>query len=76
MVMGIVEDERCFSNLGLMKNNFRNILTTHLDLAIKMFTQTFFIFDTFQFVIVMNVWNVAKSHHIVTRHSSFVVTNV
>jgi hypothetical protein len=24
----------------------------------------------------MNVWNVAKSHHIVTRHSSFVVTNV
>jgi hypothetical protein len=65
MVMGTIEDERCFSNLGLMKNNLRNILTTHLDLVIKNFTQKFFTFETFPFVVIMNVLNVAKSRHIV-----------
>jgi hypothetical protein len=67
MVMGSVDDERCFSNLGLMKNNFRNIVTTHLDLVVKMFAQKFFTFDTFPFVVIMNVWNVAKSRHIVAK---------
>ncbi len=65
MVMGNVEDEKCFSNLGLMKNNFRNILTTHLDLVVKMFAQKFFTFDTFPFAVEINVWNVAKSRHII-----------
>ncbi len=64
MVMGNVEEDKCFSNLGLMKNNLKNILTTHLDLVSKMFVQKFFTFDTFPFAIIMNVWNVAKSHHI------------
>jgi hypothetical protein len=38
MVLGNVKDERCFSNLGFMKNKLKNILTTHLDLVVKMFT--------------------------------------
>ncbi len=65
MVMGNIEDERCFSNLGLMKNNLRNILTTHLDLVVKMFAQKFFTFDTFPFAVAINVWNVAKSRYII-----------
>jgi hypothetical protein len=36
MAMGSVEDERCLSNLGFMKNKLRNKLTTHLDLVVIM----------------------------------------
>jgi hypothetical protein len=32
-----------------------------------MFTQKLFTFDTFPFVATMNVWNVAKSRHIVAE---------
>jgi hypothetical protein len=37
MIMGNVEDERCLSNLGFMKNKLRNKLTTHFDLVVRMF---------------------------------------
>jgi hypothetical protein len=39
IVMNNVKDEIYFSNLSFMKNNLRNILTTHLDLVIMMSTQ-------------------------------------
>jgi hypothetical protein len=51
MVMGNIEDERCFSNMGFMKNKLRNRLKTHLDLVVRMFAQKFFTFDNFPFVI-------------------------
>jgi hypothetical protein len=38
MVLGSVKDDKCFSNLGFMNNKLNNILTTHLDLVVKMFT--------------------------------------
>jgi hypothetical protein len=37
MIMGVVEDERCLSNMGFMKSKLRNRLTSHLDLVVKMF---------------------------------------
>jgi hypothetical protein len=37
MIMGCIEDERCFPNLGFIKNKLRNRMTTHLDLVVKMF---------------------------------------
>ncbi len=37
MIMGSVEDERCFSNLGFMKCKLNNKLTTYLDLVVRMF---------------------------------------
>jgi hypothetical protein len=49
IVMGIVEDGRCLSNLGFMKNNFTNMLTTHSDLAFKMFVKKFIIFKQVSF---------------------------
>lgn len=61
MVMGSIKDENFFSNLGLKKSNLRNILTTHLNLVVKMFAHKFFTFDTFAFATIMNVSNVAKS---------------
>jgi hypothetical protein len=64
MVMGNVEDERCFSNMGFMKSKFKNRLTTHLNLVVRMFAQKFFTFNNFPFLITMNAWNATKSHHI------------
>jgi hypothetical protein len=64
MVTGNIEDERCFSNMGFMKNKLRNKLTTHLDLVVKLFAQKFFTFNSFPFVTTMNAWNATKSHHI------------
>jgi len=38
MILGTIKDEKCFSNLGFMKNNLKKKSTTHLDLVVKMFT--------------------------------------
>ncbi len=63
MIMGWVEDERCFPNHGFMKSKLRNIMTTHLDLVVRMFDQKFFTLNTFTFAIAMSSWTSAKSHH-------------
>jgi hypothetical protein len=54
IIMGNVENEWCLSNLGFMKSKLRNILTTHLDLVVKMFGQKFFKLNTFPFVVAMS----------------------
>jgi len=61
MAMGSVEDERCLSYLGFMKNKLRNKLTTHLDLVVIMSTQKFFTLNIFPFVTTMNSWTIVKS---------------
>jgi hypothetical protein len=37
-----VENERCFSTLSFVKSKLRNMLTTHLELAMKMYAQNVF----------------------------------
>jgi hypothetical protein len=61
MAMGSVEDERCLSYLGFMKNKLRNKLTTHLDLVVIMSTQKFFTLNIVPFVTTMNSWTIVKS---------------
>jgi hypothetical protein len=51
MVLGNVEDECTFSNLVIMKLKLWNQLTTHLDLIVQMYGQTFYTLDTFPFYI-------------------------
>jgi len=63
IIMGSIEDERCFSNLGFMKSKLKNRLTTHLDLVVKMFVQKFFTLNTFPFDVAMSSWTIAKFHH-------------
>jgi len=63
IIMGNIEDDKCFFNFGFMNNNLRNRLTTHLDLVIKMFARKFFTLNTFPFVVAMSSWTIAKSHH-------------
>jgi hypothetical protein len=45
MMKGNVEDERTFSNLSFMKNKLCNHLTTHLNLVVKIYVQSFLIRD-------------------------------
>ncbi len=61
--MGIIEDEKCFSNLGFMKSKVRNRLTTHLDMVVRIFDQKFFTLNIFPFVARMDSWTIAKSYH-------------
>jgi hypothetical protein len=48
-VIGLVEDEWCFSKLTFMKTKLRNQLTVHLELVIWMFRPKFFIIENFPF---------------------------
>jgi len=63
IIMGSVEDDKCFSNLGLMKSKLRNRLITHLDSVVKMFPQKFFTLNTLRFVVAMSSWTIVASHH-------------
>jgi hypothetical protein len=46
-IMGFMEDERTFSTLTFMKTRLHNHMYEHLDLVVQMFTQPFYIVDTF-----------------------------
>lgn len=61
IVMGSVEDGRCLSNLGFIKNNFTNMLTTHSNLAFKMFVKNSLFLNKFPFATIMSAQGVAKS---------------
>jgi hypothetical protein len=54
MILGNTKDEKCFKNLRSMKRKLRNMLTTHLDLVVKVFAQKFFTLNTFLIVVTMN----------------------
>ncbi len=40
-IIGIVEDEKCFSTLAFMKSKLHNKITTHLPIVVRMFAQQF-----------------------------------
>jgi len=65
MIMGIIEDETRYFNLGFMKSEVRNRLTTHLDMVMKMFVQKFFTLNIFPFAVTMSSWTIAKSCHVI-----------
>jgi hypothetical protein len=48
-IRGYVEDERTFSTFNFMKTRLQNYLCEHLDLMVRMFTQPFYIVDTFPY---------------------------
>jgi hypothetical protein len=52
-----VENERTFSILTFMKSKLHNQLARHLHIAIRMFTQDFFIKEKFLFQVTIMDWN-------------------
>jgi len=65
MVLGSVEDERCFFNLSIIKNKLRNWLITHLDLVVWMYAQRFYTIITFMFTITIKSWDHQKDQRVV-----------
>jgi hypothetical protein len=53
MVLGSVEDEHVFSNLSFLKSKLQNHLTTHLNLIVWMYVQSFYNLESFHFYIVI-----------------------
>jgi len=62
MVLGSVENERCFSNFNFVKSKLKNKLTTHLDLLMWMYAHKYFTLQTFPFDAAIIYWNVKKDH--------------
>lgn len=48
-VLGLVEDERTFSTLSFMKSKLKNRFNEHLHTITGMYSQTFYILDTFPY---------------------------
>ncbi len=63
MIMGNIENERCYFNLRFMINKLKNRLKTHLNLVVKMVVHKFFTLNIFSFVVTMSFWTIAKSCH-------------
>jgi hypothetical protein len=56
LVLGSVEDERCFSNLKFLKSCQRNRLGKHLPLVVRMFGQQFYTLDNFPYKDAIESW--------------------
>lgn len=55
-VISSIEDERCFSNLDIIKSKLHNWLTTHLDLVVWMFAQQFHMLENFSYPKAIAIW--------------------
>jgi hypothetical protein len=59
LVLGSVEDERCFSNLKFLKSCQRNRLGKHLPLVVRMFGQQYFTLENFPYKDALESWKSA-----------------
>jgi hypothetical protein len=60
LVLGSVEDERCFSSLKFLKSYQRNRLGKHLPLVVRMFGQRYYSLEDFPYSEVIDSWRQAK----------------
>jgi hypothetical protein len=60
-IMGFVKDEKTFSTLTFMKTRLWNRLCEHLDIVVRMFTQPFYIINTFPYDDAIITWPEEKT---------------
>jgi hypothetical protein len=60
MILGSVENEKCFSTLPFMKSMLQNKLPTHLDLVVRMFVHEHYTLYTFPFWDTFKDWTYNK----------------
>jgi hypothetical protein len=60
MVLEDNEDKRCLFVLSFIKNNIKNMFTTHLDLVVCMYAQKIYTLKNFTFAIVIKAWTTNK----------------
>ena len=59
LVLGSVEDERCFSTLKFLKSCHRNRLEKHLPLVVRMFGQKYYTLGDFPYRDAIDSWKAA-----------------
>jgi hypothetical protein len=55
-VLGSVEDEKCFSSVGFLKNKLRNPLDNNLEVVVGMYSQRIFTLETFPYETCFDQW--------------------
>jgi hypothetical protein len=55
-VLRSVEDEKCFSSFTFLKNKLQATLDPHLPLVVGMYSQKFFILESFSYVATFDAW--------------------
>ena len=55
-----VEDERTCSSLSFLKSKVRNLLTTYLDLVVRMFAQDYYTLNTVPYQVVKSNWKAQR----------------
>ncbi len=60
-IMGFVKDEKTFSTLTFMNTRLWNRLCEHLDIVVRMFTQPFYIINTFPYDDAIITWPEEKT---------------
>ena len=56
LVLGLVEDKRCFSSVKFLKSCQRNRLDKHLPLVVRMFGQQYFTIQNFPYKEAIDSW--------------------
>jgi hypothetical protein len=64
MVLGNVEDERCFFKKKFMKSKLKNKLTNHLNLVVRMFVQKQYSMDIYPFGDAIKNWWDRKQRYV------------
>jgi hypothetical protein len=59
-VLGFVEDEQIFSTLSFMNSKLRNSLNEHLHIIVGMYSQSFYILNTFPYDKCFDHWKEQK----------------
>jgi hypothetical protein len=49
MILGIIQDEHCFSTFSFLKSKLHNYLIKHLNVVVMMFAQKHYILNNFHF---------------------------
>ena len=62
LILGLVEDERCFPTLKFLKSCHRNRLEKHMPLVVRMFGQQYFSLKNFLFTEAIDSWRDALKH--------------
>jgi hypothetical protein len=59
-MLGLLENEKCFSTLNFMKTKLKNQLGEHLNNVVHMYFQKFYIKETFPFQKKTTNWRESK----------------
>lgn len=67
-VIGLVEDERTFSNLSFLKSKLQDNLEEHIQVVIDIYSQCIFTLENFPYKAILDEWFLSSGHNIYGKH--------